>query len=144
MRTDSINERYYAINNQPSFPQLKKDYHFYDNEGRFYWIVEENDDTFQNKNLRQSPDKGRCVSPSYGTILLNVKLKRGAIWFDENQLDRERSIQTLDGERCIIKIVSIENGRGKRRTGTIEVKGLDKEFCNYLIYQSQFRQRVNL
>ena len=142
MRAERFNEEYYARNNEPSFYQLKKDFDFYDSKGRFYWIVQQNEDTFQNKKLRQNPDKGRCVVNSYGEVSLYVKLEKGAEWFSDQDGWRDFLIVSrLTREQYYVRVASEWKGLEKRRTGTIEVKGLNRELCDSLILLRSFPRK---
>lgn len=133
-RSEARSEEYYAKNNEPSFGQLKKDYDFFDEKGRFYWITQENNDTFQNKRWRQTPDSGRTVVNGYGEVTLYVKLQRGASWFTEDDYYRTFTIEgQYSKEFYDIRVSSQWKGLEKRRTGTIEVKGLSRELCDSLI-----------
>ena len=133
-RTDKINEKYYMMNNQPSFSQFGEDYHFYDDEERQYMIANENRDVFQNKRLRYTPDSKRCISNNYNEITLYVKLPRGVKWFSRN--DTRLTIHTrIGGETFPIVIKSTMNGQEKRRTGTIIVSGLGRSICDRLLNQ---------
>ena len=134
MRAERLNEAYYERNNEPSFGQLKKDFDFYDEKGRFYWIAQENEDSFQNKRLRQYPDKKSCVVNSYGEVSLYVKLGRGAEWFsDEDGWRSFTIVSQYTRQNFDVRLASEWKGLEKRRTGTIEVKGLGQELCDSLI-----------
>lgn len=133
-RSDTVNEEYYAKNNQPSFRQLGKDYDFFDDSGRFYWIDQHNEDIFQNKTLRQTPDSGVAVVNSYQETSLTVKLKTGAEWFSERDSWNDFLVTSrLTGRKFAIRIASVWRDKEKRRTGTIEVKGLNQEICDSLL-----------
>lgn len=134
MRAENLNEEYYARNNHPSFHQLGKDYDFYDDKGRFYWIMQQNEDTFQNKNLRETPDKGRCVVNSYQEVSLFVKLEKGALWFGEEDSWNDFMITSrLNKQDYAVRLESRWQGVGERRAGRIEVKGLGQELCDSLL-----------
>lgn len=144
-RSDSVNEEYYARNNQPSFKQLKKDYDFYDDSGRFYWIDQYNDDTFQNRALRQTPDSGKALVNSYQEVSMTVKLKTGSEWFTERDYWNDFFIVSrLTKRRFAIRIASVWRGLEKRRTCTIEVKGLNQEICDSLLLLRKSFKRVRV
>jgi len=133
-RSDTLNEEYYAKNNQPSFRQLGNDYDFFDDFGRFYWIDQYNGDIFQNKALRQTPDSGVAVVNSYQEASLTVKLKTGAEWFSErDSLNDFLLTSRLTGREYTIRIASVWHDKERRRTATIEVKGLNQEICDSLL-----------
>ena len=135
-RTDKINHEYYARNNEPSFSQFGKDYHFYDDEERQYMIANENKDVFQNKRLRYTPDSKRCISNNYNEITLYVKLPSGTKWFSENDTGRSHTIYTRIGNESFpIVLKGTMKGQEKRRTGTITVSGLGRSVCDRLLNQ---------
>lgn len=134
-RTDQPNESYYAKNNMPTFSQFK-DYHFIDKQGRQYMIANDNQDAFQNKRLRYTPDTNRCVTNTYKEIKLFVKLPRNLDWFSEKDNGSELTLQTRAGDDSysIILKSNISVDR-KRRTGTIFVSDLSPFVCNALLSQ---------
>lgn len=142
MRARTINEKYYALNNQPSFPQLKKDFHLSDEEGRQYWIAQENGDTFQNKNLRTTPDTGIPKISSNGDVTLYVKLaKKSCKWFGENDIGRELVLvgRVDRDEYDVVLTFALNGGLPGRRSGTIMVQGLDLDHCETLISNNSIR-----
>ena len=133
-RAEVINETYYAKNNEPSFYQFGKNYHFYDDDGRKYMIATENDDTFQNKLLRTTPDTLKTKSDSYGEVTLYVKLSPTSDWFEERQVGKPFVIYSRkEGLEFVIQLSSIYRESYKRRTGTVTVKGLGKLTCNAIL-----------
>ena len=135
-RAKRLNELYYARDNQRSFPQMKaKQYHFRDEFDRLYYIREENDDLFQNERLRQQPGKGRCLVDSNGVITLDVKLRKGAEWFSEREVGK-RILLLPRGKGSQPYLVRLETAFKygvERRTGTVQVSGLDPLECNIII-----------
>jgi hypothetical protein len=135
-RTDKLNERYYAENNQPSFPQFGKDYHFYDTNGREYIIADQNRDTFQNKRLRYGPQGKHCISNIYDEVTLYVKLPRGLPWFAPSETGHQLTLLSRTGsESFTVKISSSMKANPKRRTGNIIVAGLGRSLCDRLLNQ---------
>lgn len=144
-RTDKVNERYYARNNEPSFYQFNNSntgYHFYDAEGRLYRIASENNDEFQNLLLRgpsEQQQRQDCVVDTFGHVLLYVKLRhRTSRWFDENALERPVTLFThysasRTPEEYRVRIQSTIKPDYKRRTGAITVSGLSRQLCRLLL-----------
>lgn len=143
MRAKKLNEKYYGRDNQRSFPQLKaKGYDFRDEFGRLYYVREDNDDTFQNDNLRETKGKGRCIYESNGSITLDVKLRKGAEWFGDGQIGKKFFLfprTTSGGYASGYYIVRLETAMKvgvRRRVGTVQILGLDRDLCNFIIQKN--------
>ena len=136
-RAESINERYYAMDNQPSFNQLDRHHsHFVDAEGRQYTVAVENRSVFQNKRLQlaESSEARRCKVNRYGDVELYVKLARHTEWFGAQSLGRPLLLQErISGTEHAVTLASAFKGLPQRRTGTITVQGLDEELCTRLV-----------
>ena len=138
-RTDHINEGYYAMDNQPSFYQLDRQYHFSDAVGRQYTLAVENGQVFQNRRLQYAPhtqtdEPRRCKQNRYGDLVLYVKLPQRVEWFAEQDLGRPLPLrERLSGIEQATRLVSAFKAHPQRRTGTCTVQGLDEALCLQLL-----------
>jgi len=156
LKCQKINEKYYALDNNPSFFQFGKNYHFYDKQGRIYQIASKNKNIFQNtqfkpKNMQKKNDdthKKECLHNSYNYVTLFVKLKNPTVqWFTHKDINKtiilHRKIKDRNYKKeyemegnASIKLKAFFKNNQKRRTGTIQVTGLDIGECNILLNQS--------
>jgi len=157
IRSDHMNERYYALTNAPTFRQFIGKYHFVDKLGRQYMIATKNDQIFQNervqfknKSSRLKEDKKvECVKDSFNFIKFFVKLPDSNVkWFGSNDIDKSfelyyvqrtsgdksKSKESYDREKpFIIQIKYTEKPLYNRSTGIVFIKGLSIETCNTLL-----------
>lgn len=133
-----INELYYARDNNPSFYQFKKAYHFVDAEDRQYMIAEKNRQVFQNARFKDGGRPRRAsdatgirqpVISNYGFAKLYVKLlDPESKWFGHRDIGKPLFLtEKTTGQEYIVILKSTEKHNMSRRTGTIQVKGLLKE-----------------
>lgn len=133
LRTGKVNEKYYAKNDHPSYPQIKN-HHLYDERGRLYEIAQENGDLFQNENLRMTPDTGVPKISSDGVVTVYVKLSKKAAWFGENEMNQEIILKSRVGrQEYLVTLISAIKPDPRRRAGIVELRGLDFQQCELLI-----------
>lgn len=134
-----VNELYYARDNNPSFYQFKKSYHFIDSQDRQYMIAVKNRQTFQNtrfKNTR-TPSVGlkEPVINNYDFVTLYVKLTDPETkWFGYSDIGKPLILSEKgSGIEHIVILKTAAKHSVTRRTGTIQVKGLLKEDLLHLL-----------
>ena len=149
VRSNRINEAYYAMDNCPSYRQFKG-YHFYDEKGRLYTIADKNNEVFQNERLRYdkrqegnerrlyqtSPLKRKeCVVDSSGFIKLFVRLSNSSLaWFNTASIDKTLYVkERRSHENISFKLRSTFKFNPKRLTGIIHVSNLNRSYCNRLL-----------
>jgi hypothetical protein len=141
--SDKINESYYAKDNNPSFYQFKKTYHFYDDYDRQYIIASKNGQVLQNTRFKSTRDEKKKKVPepvinNYGYAKLYVKLADPASpWFSRTDINKplilherttgEQSRSSSSSSSIIVELMSHEKVKANRRTGTVFLKGVDKE-----------------
>ncbi len=140
-RTDRINERYYAQDNQPSFNQLKREQcHFVDAQGRQYTLAVANGQVFQNHRLlypsaRANQDSQHPAQDSRGAITLWVKLGRASEWFGgQSEVGHPLMLkERRTGREHVVELTGAFKHSPRRRTGTVTVQGLSLEQCVTLL-----------
>jgi hypothetical protein len=159
-RANQINEAYYDRFNEPSFNQFGNVYHFIDTAGRLYRVADQNSDEFQNEMLRSDETdilgvgggnntnnrKKECTTDEFGRLKLFVKLrKRTSQWFTDDEVLKPFSITVVNEHRTRrdkeyqqlytyhIKVENTIITDAKRRTGTVWVRGLNKQLCDTLL-----------
>lgn len=144
LKRNSINEKYYAQDSNPSFNQFGKNYHFIDEEGRLYQIATRNNNIFDNEkfnmNKKNSLNKPlKCYKSNDNYIKFFVKLPNKYInWFFDKDLNKamilnQKSLIEHDNKRFIVKIKSAFKKNEKRRTGTVFIHGLPEFICNEIL-----------
>ncbi len=134
-RTSRINERYYARDNQPSWPQLTNRWHFEDARGRQYTIAEQHGEPFENERLRFAPKPAppQCVADHRGAVTLWVRLPRLATWYEERDDDMLVLRERRSHQRYLVRLDARLKYSPKRRSGTVIVSGLGRTLCNLLL-----------
>ena len=133
IRAEKVNELYYARDNQPSFYQLKKDYHFIDTENRQYWIGVKNRQVLQNDAFKPPPGRvPKVKEPAiniYGVTQLYVKLTDPETkWFAHKDIGKPLILRERGSQReHVVTLRSQEKHNPRRRTGNVYVKGLVKQ-----------------
>lgn len=134
IRAKKVNELYYARDNNPSFYQFKKNYHFIDSEERQYMIAVKNKQVFQNTRFKnkntQASMVGKVLEPvitNYGFTKLYVKLANPtSTWFTQRDINKVLILYDKSQNAYQVVLKSHEKHNVSRRTGTIYVKGLNK------------------
>lgn len=155
IRSDYFNtqrgERYYAMDNTPTFNQFKG-YHFIDNEGRMYKIAVDDGKIFENERFAhpnprpsyqttslQPRKQKKCVTNADGFVKLFVKLPNQSVkWFSSQSIDRslvltvQRKKNGREGS-LTVKLRAAYKFNEKRRTGTIYISHVNKNYINDLL-----------
>ncbi len=142
IKAKKVNELYYAKDNNPSFYQFKKNYDFIDAEDRQYMIAVKNHQVFQNARFKpkrtDSSSRGirEPVITSYGYVKLYVKLANPASrWFTHRDINKPIMLYDKNDDGIAYQVIlkTQEKHNATRRTGTIYVKGLDKEDLHVIL-----------
>lgn len=135
--SDELNYKYYAENNDISFSQFGKDYHFTDAEGRQYIIGTENERPFANARFgTDRPGSLKCYINEWDYARLYVKLPKKTVpWFSSDDVDRPLRLSLHGGDEREVTVIvrQLEKTSVKRRTGVIYVSGLTRSFCNAVL-----------
>lgn len=139
--TSEINERYYALDNQPNYNQLKGKAHFRDDEGREYTIAVENKQIFQNERLIYHKDgendvEKNCIINNYGDVTLYVRLTKGSTsWFDGKSIKKPIVLYRIDNDNYSYYVIlrSAFKYNQSRLTGTVTIGELDPNLCRELL-----------
>lgn len=146
VRSEYVNELYYARDNNPNFYQFKS-WHFTDEYGRMYKIASDEDKVFENerfahpnsrpwyKTTSLNKKRKKCVVNADGFIKLFVKLSSPTVkWFSSLSINRSIELHEKDSDRTIIvKLRGVFKYNEKRRTGTIYVSNVNKSYMNDLL-----------
>lgn len=143
-RTDQINEKYYARDNQPSYNQLRRENsHFFDSLGRQYTLAVNNGQPFQNLRLQMTNkrvENQQCLLDSYGHVTLYVKLvPKETQWFG-GQSDLHHPLvlyERVTGQEHVVELESAHKYSMNRRTGTVTLRGLSLDLCDSLLNKGQ-------
>jgi hypothetical protein len=137
-RTSQINERYYALNNCPTFNQFVGRYEYVDPEGRQYIVARQHDPqaspAYENLKFDWRPE----WQQQQGALALPVKNNQGHTklfcklaqteqhWFSPLQMHQTLELQPVHNRqqtlRCRLESEYKPNHR--RRTGILWVSGL--------------------
>ena len=138
-----VNEEYYYKDNNPNFFQFGKNYHFFDDKDRVYIIATKNKDIFNNpkfkvhnlKNKMKDKEIKHCLVNNYGYVTLFVKLLNpNAKWFSNREIGKFITLINHKTKESIqVKLKFIAKSNIKRRTGTIQVSGVDTSFWDEIL-----------
>lgn len=140
-RSEKRSEKYYARNNDPSYPQFAhQTFHFVDAARRQYMIAAENHAPFNNTRFKPNRQRGsdllRCQVNSDGQVKLFVRLPRQSEhWFATRDLNQPLELIRKDRpeERFLVRLRQAIKPSRARRTGTIFVSSLSQTYCNQLL-----------
>lgn len=141
IRSDHVNEAYYARRNAPTDNQFVGRYHFVDDQGRQYMIAEKNNQVFQNARLQFKPHskkaKKECITNTHGYIKLYVKLPntRTIHWFTSKEVNKTLFLHPINDDEAIYEVTLKSSDKPDHRsaTGSIYVAGLSPLVCLTLL-----------
>ena len=149
IRADHLNERYYALSNEPNLSHIKKHYHFDDHKGRLYMVAVKNKQLFKNERLayrERQPrvvERARCVMDNSGYIKLYVGLANPSVrWFGSQDINQDLLLfpryppqvtNTTSIRPLLVTLKTTFKPSPTKRRGTIHVRGLTSEQCDALL-----------
>lgn len=153
IRAENLNERYYALSNEPNLSHIKKHYQFEDRKGRLYMLAEKNRQIFQNERLayREHRHRGRatCDTNHAGYIKFYVGLSDPSVqWFGARDINHDITLfprhtippttttttTTNSSVRpLLVTLKTTFKPSQKKRRGTIHVRGISREQCDELL-----------
>lgn len=139
LRTDHVNETYYAKRSAPTFSQFVGHYHFVDDSGRQYMIAERGQgDRLRFKPRSQKRGSLHCVTNTHGYILLYVKLpnKHTTHWFSHSEINQPLTLYRIgQNDPAIYKVLLKSSDKPDHRsaTGSIYVDQLPSTLCQTIL-----------